>query len=201
MDSKNQAFLRGRVGAAPHVSHLNHGVIYYQFSLEVERLSGAVDTLNILAPQGLLEACPVTAGEEYELTGEVRSYNNRSGVGSRLVITFLARTIAPWWGEHANQLELSGVLCKPPVVRRTPLGREICDLLLAVNRRYGRADYLPCIAWGALARYCGELTVGDKVRLTGRLQSRTYRKVEGDRQEERVAYEVSVAEAEKRERE
>lgn len=88
MDSKNQAFLRGRVGAAPHVSHLNHGVIYYQFPLEVERLSGAVDTLNILAPQGLLEACPVTAGEEYELTGEVRSYNNRSGVGSRLVITF-----------------------------------------------------------------------------------------------------------------
>ena len=148
-----------------------------------------------------MEACPVTAGEEYELTVEVRSYNNRSGVGSRLVIAFLARTIAPWWGEHANQLELSGVLCKPPVVRRTPLGREIWDLLLAVNRRYGRADYLPCIAWGALARYCGELTVGDKVRLTGRLQSRTYRKVEGERQEERVAYEVSVAEAEKRERE
>ena len=202
MDSKNQAFLRGRVGAAPHVSHLNHGVIYYQFPLEVERLSGAVDTLNILAPQGLLEACPVTAGEEYELTGEVRSYNNRSGQGSKLVITVLARSAQPGGPEEGeNRLVLSGVLCRRPVVRRTPLGREICDLLLAVNRRYGRADYLPCIAWGALARYCGELTVGDGVRLTGRLQSRTYRKVEGDRQEERVAYEVSVAEAEKRERE
>ena len=192
MDSKNQAFLRGRVGAAPHVSHLNHGVIYYQFPLEVERLSGAVDTLNILAPQGLLEACPVTVGEEYELTGEVRSYNNRSGVGSRLVITFLARTIAPWWGEHANQLELSGVLCKPPVVRRTPLGREICDLLLAVNRPYGRADYLPCIAWGSLAAHCGALDVGDPLRLEGRLQSRQYHKLIDGEQVERTAFEVSV---------
>lgn len=199
MDSKNQAFLRGRAMETPHLSHLNHGVTYCQFPLAVERLSGAVDTLNILAPQPLLDACPILPGEEYEVAGEVRSYNNRSGVGSRLVITLLARTISHWWGEHANQLELAGVLCKPPVVRRTPLGREICDLLLAVNRRYGRADYLPCITWGALARRCGEMGVGDRVCLTGRLQSRTYRKVSGDGQEERVAYEVSVVELEREE--
>ena len=193
MDSKNQAFLRGRVGAAPHVSHLNHGVIYYQFPLEVERLSGAVDTLNILAPQGLLEACPVTAGEEYELTGEVRSYNNRSGQGSKLVITVLVRSARPApMEEGENRLALAGALCRKPVVRRTPLGREICDLLLAVNRPYGRADYLPCIAWGSLAAHCGALDVGDRLRLEGRLQSRQYHKLVDGEQVERTAFEVSV---------
>ena len=193
MDSKNQAFLRGRVGAAPHVSHLNHGVIYYQFPLEVERLSGAVDTLNILAPQGLLEACPVTVGEEYELTGEVRSYNNRSGQGSKLVITVLSRSAQrETLEEGENRLSLSGVLCRKPVARRTPLGREICDLLLAVNRPYGRADYLPCIAWGSLAAHCGGLDVGDRLRLEGRLQSRRYHKLIDGEQVERTAFEVSV---------
>jgi len=195
--SKNRAALQGLAAAAPRPSHANHGQTYFIFPLEVERLSGTVDTLNVIASQEVLERCPVEPGEEYLLTGEVRSFNNRSGVGSRLVITFLARTIAPARGEHANRLELCGVLCKAPNLRRTPLGREICDLLLAVNRRYGRADYLPCIAWGALARSCGELRVGDAVRLTGRLQSRTYRKIDAGREEERTAYEVSVMELER----
>ena len=95
-----------------------------------------------------------------------------------------------------NQLELCGVLCKAPNLRRTPLGREICDLLLAVNRRYGRADYLPCIAWGGLARACAELAVGDSVHITGRLQSRKYRKVIDGAELERTAYEISVMELE-----
>ena len=190
--SKNLASLRGRAGAEPRYSHTNHGQSYLVFPLEVERLSGAIDVLNVVASQQLLEQCPVKPGQEYETAGEIRSFNNRSGVGSRLVITFFARTLSPAQGEHDNRLELTGVLCKEPVVRRTPLGREICDLLLAVNRRYGRADYLPCIAWGALARSCGNLCVGDTVHMTGRLQSRKYRKVEGLREEERTAYEVSV---------
>jgi len=189
---KNQAELIGRAGEEPHWSHANHGVDYYIFPLEVERLSGAVDTLNVVASAPLLAACPVTAGREYRLEGEVRSFNNRSGTGARLVITFFARAMEPWTGEHANALELTGVLCKAPVVRRTPLGREICDLLLAVNRRCGRSDYLPCIAWGALARSCGHLAVGDTVHMTGRLQSRKYRKVSDTGESERTAYEVSV---------
>lgn len=190
--SKNLASLRGRAGAEPRYSHTNHGQSYLTFPLEVERLSGAVDILNVVVSPQLLEQCPVEPGQEYETVGEVRSFNNRSGVGSRLVITFFARTLSPAQGEHDNRLELTGVLCKEPVVRRTPLGREICDLLLAVNRRYGRADYLPCIAWGGLAQRCAGLEVGDGVRLAGRLQSRSYTKVEDGVSQQRVAYEVSV---------
>ena len=194
--SKNQAVLLGVAGEVPRLSHSNHGVDYYTFPLAVERLSGAVDTLNIVLPRPLLDRCPVEAGGCYRLTGEVRSFNNHSGEGARLVITFLARTVEAGEGEHENSLHLSGVLCKPPVLRRTPLGREICDMLLAVNRRYGRSDYLPCIAWGSLARQCGELTVGSQVALHGRLQSRTYRKVEGEVESQRTAYEISVMELE-----
>lgn len=199
MIGSNQALLQGRAAGEPRPSHANHGVTYFVFPLEVERLSGAVDTLNVVASEELLSACPVIPGSPYRALGEVRSFNNRSGVGSRLVITFFAKTLEPTSEGCDNHLELTGVLCKTPNLRRTPLGREICDLLLAVNRRYGRADYLPCITWGGLARACGELEVGDTVRLTGRLQSRTYRKVLGDREEERTAYEISVISLEKAE--
>jgi len=193
----NQGFLLGWAAGEPRPSHANHGVTYYVFPLRVERLSGAADTLNVVCAEEQLRACPVVPGQSYRAAGEVRSFNNRSGVGSRLVITFFAKTLERGQGGSDNRLELTGALCKAPNLRRTPLGREICDLLLAVNRRYGRADYLPCIAWGALARACGELEVGDAVRLTGRLQSRTYRKLVGDREEERTAFEISVIQLEK----
>lgn len=114
----------------------------------------------------------MTEGMELEVEGEMRSFNNKSGKGSRLVITLYAKELRPAAGEHENQLLLAGVLCKPPVVRRTPLGRDICDLMLAVNRRYGRADYLPCIAWAAWPGRCGALEVGTVCALMGRLQSR-----------------------------
>lgn len=188
----NQAVLLGRAVGTPRPSHANHGVDYYVFPLEVERLSGAADTLNVVCARDLLESCPVAPGTLLRAQGEVRSFNNRSGLGARLVITFFAKALSPAQGPHENRLSLTGSLCKAPNLRRTPLGREICDLLLAVNRKYGRADYLPCIAWGALARSCGELEVGDRLSLSGRLQSRTYRKVLGDREEERTAYEISI---------
>lgn len=193
----NWGVLRGRAAGEARPSHANHGVTYYIFPLEVERLSGTPDTLNVVIPPELMAACPIVPGQGYEITGEVRSFNNKTGVGGRLVITFFARTLELWAGEHANLLELHGSLCKPPILRRTPLGRDICDMLLAVNRRYGRADYLPCIAWGWLAHTCGDLSVGDGVSLTGRLQSRTYRKVVGEREEEHTAFEVSVTTLEK----
>ena len=115
-------------------------------------------------------------GDYLEVTGEVRSFNNRSGVGSRLVITVLARSVLPGVGEPCNQVWLRGTLCKPPILRRTPLGRDICDLLLAVNRRYRRADYLPCIAWGAIAQQTARLPVGSRLTVEGRVQSRGYTK-------------------------
>ena len=190
--NENHAVLRGTAAAEPVFSHTNHGVDFFVFPLSVPRLSGTEDRLNVVVPQPLLAECPPTPGRQLEVTGEVRTFNNRTGPGSRLVITLLARALSDTEEPPCNQLTLSGVLCKPPVLRRTPLGREICDLMLAVNRRYGRADYLPCIAWGALAQRCGGLSVGDCVELEGRPQSRLYQKVVGGVTQERTAFEVSV---------
>ena len=190
--NENRALLRGTAAADPVWSHETHGVVYETFPLTVLRLSGSEDTINVIAPRALLEECPVRAGMAVEAEGEVRSFNNKSGLGSRLVITLHAKSLRPGEGPNENRLTLAGVLCKPPVLRRTPLGREICDLMLAVNRKYGRADYLPCISWGALARCCGELEVGDGVRLEGRLQSRAYIKLENGESCRRTAFEVSV---------
>ncbi len=190
--NENHISLAGIVGEPPEVSHENHGVTYLRFPLRVRRLSGAEDVINVIAAQELLQPGLVEQGTALALEGEVRSYNNRSGRGSKLVITVYARTLARHLGEHQNELTLAGVLCKPPVLRRTPLGREICDLMLAVNRRYGRADYLPCIAWGAVAVWCSRLTVGDGIKLSGRLQSREYVKQEYGQSQTRIAFEISV---------
>ena len=188
---ENKIVLRGQVAGEPALTHSNHGVDYATVPFRVPRLSGAEDVLNLVLPWG--ERALWQPGTWRWAEGEVRSFNNRSGAGARLVITVLVRASGPAdEGEGENRLVLSGALCKPPVRRRTPLGREICDLLLAVNRPYGRADYLPCIAWGSLAALCGSLTVGDRLRLEGRLQSRRYRKVTAEGEEERTAYEVSV---------
>lgn len=189
---QNQIFLRGTLAQPPRFSHESHGMQYDTFSLCVPRLSGAADVLNILAPHPLLEPLALEEGDLVELTGEVRSFNNRSGKGSRLVISVLARELTRTEGEPENELSLSGALCKQPVHRRTPLGRDICDMLLAVNRRYGRADYLPVIAWGSLAVACGELSVGTRLHLDGRLQSRVYHKDENGVKVPHTAYEISV---------
>lgn len=190
-NGENRLTLRGQLAAVPVLSHRNHGVDYYTAPLRVPRLSGAEDELNVVTSSPDPELWQ--AGNWLRVEGEVHSYNNRTGVGSRLVITVLARVARQGEpGEGENRLVLSGVLCKPPVRRRTPLGREICDLLLAVNRPYGRADYLPCIAWGSLAALCGGKEVGDALRLEGRLQSRRYRKVVDGMETIRTAYEVSV---------
>ena len=190
--NENRALLCGTVAGEPVLSHENHGVSYDVFPLSVPRLSGAEDRLNVVAARPLLTDCPLAPGDRVEVQGALRSITNRTGPGSRLVITLFARSLSPTRAEPANCLELSGVLCKPPILRRTPLGREICDLMLAVNRKYGRADYLPCIAWGTLAQRCGGLHVGDGVKLEGRLQSRSYQKVVDGVTQDRTAFEVSV---------
>ena len=190
--NENRAVLRGTAAAEPVPSHTSHGTRFFVFPLSVPRLSGAEDRLNVVVPQPLLAGLPPLPGRTVEVTGEVRTFNNRTGPGSRLVITLLARSLAETEEPPCNQLSLSGVLCKPPVLRRTPLGREICDLMLAVNRRYGRADYLPCIAWGQVAMVTGRMAVGDTLALEGRVQSRIYTKVLEGCVQERTAYEVSV---------
>ncbi len=191
--NNNKIFLRGRLAAPPSLSHVNHGVEYMLLPLSVCRLSGAEDTLHVVASREQLSALPpLDAGSPLTVSGEVRTFNNRSGVGSRLVVSVFAKTLSQEEGEDENHLELSGTLCKPPVLRSTPLGRTICDMILAANRRYGRADYLPCIAWGSLAYRCGAMEVGDRLALEGRLQSRVYTKEIDGQIQERTAFEVSI---------
>ena len=190
--NENRIVLHGRVESTPKVSHMNHGEEYSIFSLCASRLSGVEDRLNVVVSNALLNDCPLKAGDEVTVYGEVRSFNNKSGIGSRLVITVFARELRREQAEDENALELAGTLCKAPVYRRTPLGRDICDMMLAVNRRYGRTDYLPCIAWGTLARKCREMNIGDALEIAGRLQSRVYVKRIGEENQERTAFEVSV---------
>ena len=189
--TRNEVLLEGTAPEAPVFSHENHGVRFFRLSLRVPRLSGTPDTLPVLLPEPLLDTVQTEA--PLRVQGQLRSFNNRSGVGNRLVLTVYAQAIQPGTGEPCNRILLSGALCKPPIFRRTPLGRSICDLMLAVSRRYGRADYLPVIAWGQLAVRAARLQVGDPLSLEGRVQSRAYRKVLEDGSiQDRVAYEVSA---------
>lgn len=188
----NRIVLRGRAAGKAVFSHVGHNEEFYRFPLAVERLSGNEDVLNIQFSRQLLAPEEIVTGESLEVRGSLRTFNNKSGVGAKLVITVLAREIIVAEGDHANVLTLVGTICRRGEPRRTPLGREICDFTLAVNRRYGRSDYLPCIAWGSLAQRCGTMAVGQRLRLEGRLQSRVYTKQMGDHSEERVAFECSA---------
>ena len=175
----NRVQLCGTVDSAPALSHVNHGVSFYKFTLAVERLSGLADKLTVIAAQPLLESAAIREGDTVTVRGQLRSFNNKSGQGSRLVISVFAHALEKGGDTPFNLIQLSGILCKPPVLRRTPLGREICDIMLAVNRPYRRADYLPCILWGRCAQEAASYPVGTELLLTGRLQSRNYTKNKG----------------------
>ena len=191
-ETRNDLLLRGTAAAEPAFSHENHDQRFYRFPLSVRRLSGQADVLQVIATgEQLSHLLPLT-GRRLEIQGQLRSFNNKSGQGSRLVISAFTRLLVETAGEDVNIIELKGAICKPPVLRRTPLGRCICDMMLAVNRRYGRADYLPCIAWGQVAMVTGQLPVGSTLALEGRVQSRVYTKVLDGVPQERTAYEVSI---------
>lgn len=188
----NQLQLEGQVVQEPAFSHQTHQTEIHRFVLSVPRLSGHQDTIPVLLPKPLIQG--IALGETMRLYGQIRSFNNKSGVGNRLVLSMHGQTILPPTGVASNHLVLCGALCKAPVFRRTPLGRSICDLMLAVPRSYGRSDYIPAIAWGEVAVRTGKLQVGDVVSLQGRMQSRPYQKVEGEQLVTHTAYEVSVME-------
>jgi len=195
MDEKpvtNFAELCGTLAAAPKYSHSARGVSFLTFPLEVERLSGTTDTLNIIVRRDMLDSLDITEAGKIHLAGEVRSFNNKSGEGAKLVISVFAKDMELCDCEDMNRVSLIGTVCKPPNRRTTPMGRDICDLMLAVNRRYGRSDYLPCITWGLNARAAALWEVGTTVRLNGRLQSRGYIKLIDNMPVEKTAYEVSV---------
>ena len=191
---RNHAVLRGILAAAPAFSHMSRGERFFIFPVETRRLSGTADTINVIARESLLRSAEIMEAGRIQVTGELRSFNNKRGEGARLVITVFAKELGFTDGEDMNVIELAGTLCKPPNLRVTPMGRDICDLMLAVNRRCGRSDYLPCICWGARARAAALYGVGDAVELTGRVQSRQYIKLIEGEPVEKTAYEVSASE-------
>lgn len=190
----NNAVLCGNIGDKPNYSHSCHGRDYYTFPLVIPRLSGTEDIINIVSEQNILESVEVDDSSSVRIIGEMRSYNNKNNDGNKLKIFLNAFSIELCNDDAENEILLLGTLCKEPRFRVTPLGREICDMILAVNRSFGHSDYLPCICWGQLAHEAAELTVGKKVELKGRVQSRNYIKnIDGERVE-KTAYEVSAME-------
>ena len=192
----NHIELCGTMATAPAFSHESHGKRFFLFVLEVERLSGTADRLNIVVSDELLARTELCCGSSIHVSGQIRSFNSRSEHTRRLIISVFAEMLEVCDCEPDNHVILTGTICKPPVFRRTPLGREICDVMLAVNRPYRRADYLPCIFWGTTAQEISCLEVGAVLTVEGRLQSREYVKMLADGSEKRVAYEVSAVSAE-----
>ena len=176
----------------PQFSHENHGRQFYRFLLEVPRLSGAVDLLPVIAEKTVIDDLDPTAGEMITVCGQIRSHNHRTDGARHLLIFVFAATVTVEDGEPVNEVILEGPLCREPNFRRTPLGREICDVMLAVPRAFRRADYLPCILWGRTAQEVSACHTRDRIRICGRLQSRIYTKLTEEGAQERTAYEISA---------
>ena len=188
----NRITLRGILANIPEFSHENHGRQFYRFMLEVYRLSGAVDTLPIVAPRHIIDALDPTAGSMIYVEGQIRSHNVRDEKGRHLMIFVFANVVEVQEGEPENCVYLSGPRCREPTYRKTPLGREICDVMLSIPRPFHRADYLPCILWGKIAQHVSRLHTGNILYVEGRLQSRIYTKLTDEGAIERTAYEVSA---------
>ena len=190
----NYLRLSGIINQSPTYGHEVFGEKFYYATLSVPRLSGAENLLPITLSERLMEGIPLDIGMPLTLEGQLRSYNKViEGAGRLLITAFAQRILPPDGEENPNQVQLQGALCKPPSYRTTPFGREIADLMLAVNRAYGKSDYIPCITWGRTARFASHLHVGDKVTLMGRFQSRAYQKQLADGSViTKMAYEVSV---------
>ena len=187
----NQIHLRGSLQALPKFSHENHGRKFYRFYLEVPRLSGTGDILPIVAEEQVLNSFDLSGGEMLTVTGQIRSHNSRVSGKRHLLIFIFATQLLAEDGDPINDVILEGPLCREPTYRRTPLGREVCDVMLAVPRAFRRADYLPCILWGSTALEVSACNVRDVIRIEGRLQSRVYTKITEDGPVQRTAYEIS----------
>ena len=192
----NHVTIRGELVQLPEFSHENHGKRFFRFVLEVRRLSGAVDQLPVVAEECLVQGIDPCGGSMITVTGQVRSHNYRVEGVRRLMVFVFASTVCAEDGEPINEVILEGPLCREPNFRRTPLGREICDVMLAVPRLFHRADYIPCILWGRTAHELSACHTRDRIRISGRLQSRIYTKLTESGAEERTTYEISALTAE-----
>lgn len=201
-NGNNLIDIGGRIHSEFTFSHEIYGEGFWRFDVEVGRLSGQSDILPVTVSERIVEREKMSVGQAVKISGQIRSYNNyvEADKKNKLVLTVFARDVALLEAlpeDSPNDVFLDGFLCKPAIYRTTPFGREISDLLVAVNRSYNKSDYIPCIAWGRNARYAGKLEVGDRVRLWGRMQSRQYqKKMDEETILEKTAYEVSVSKVE-----
>ena len=200
----NHLILVGKVTSDKTFSHEIYGEKFYIFDLEVPRLSGNADIIPITISERLLEADELVVNKKVIVEGQFRSYNSYQNERNKLVLTVFAKDVKFVENQEdeiqaskdfvSNEVVLNGYICKKPIYRQTPFGREIADLLLAVNRAYNKSDYIPCIAWGRNARFCENIEVGTEVKIVGRVQSRTYeKKYEDGTSETKIAYEVSIS--------
>ncbi len=196
----NYLSLVGKITSEKKFSHEIYGESFYIFNLEIPRLSETFDIIPITVSERLILNFNMEIGKKVIVEGQFRSYNSYETEKNRLILTVFAKEIAEYEDDNqeneqrvSNEVILNGYICKKPIYRKTPFGREIADVLLAVNRAYNKSDYIPCIAWGRNARFCQNMEVGTEVKIVGRVQSRTYEKKQEDGSvEQRVAYEVSV---------
>lgn len=196
----NKIYLEGEIVSELQFSHEMYGEGFYNFYIEVQRLSDAKDALFVTISERLIAGMEVKIGSQVIVEGQLRSYNKFVDGANRLILTVFARNISicEERSKNPNQIFLDGFICKEPVYRTTPFGREISDMLLAVNRAYNKSDYIPTIAWGRNSRFCKALKVGDNIRVWGRLQSREYQKKVSDTDViKKIAYEVSISKMER----
>ena len=194
----NYIMLVGQVTSEKRFSHEIYGESFYNFDLEIPRLSGTSDIIPITISERLIANFDLSIGKKVVIEGQFRTYNTYEDSKSRLVLTVFVKEIREKEEEEEvkvpNEVQLVGHICRKPIYRKTPFGREIADILVAVNRAYNKSDYIPCITWGRNARFCENMPVGTEIKLVGRVQSRIYeKKYEDGTIEKRTAYEVSVS--------
>lgn len=195
--SNNKVYLCGEVATTAKFSHEIYGEGFYELNLSIKRLSGYLDVIPITISERLLEGDKFAVGKTVAIKGQFRSYNKVIDNKSRLLLTVFVREVVEVdEKQNPNVVEILGYVCKPPIFRMTPFNREICDVLLAVNRAYNKSDYLPCIAWGRNARFIKSLGIGERVVVTGRIQSREYQKHTDDGDIVKTAYEISICKIE-----
>ena len=199
IQNNNSVEIAGEVVSGPAFDHETFGERFYKFFISAERLSGCKDIIPVIVSERLFTIDNITIGKQLRVFGQFRSFNDHSDSGNHIVLSVFSRDIEEMEGSDLaiNSIWIDGFICKNPVYRKTPQGREIADVIVAVNRQYGKSDYIPCIAWGRNARFVSRLQVGNRIRLSGRIQSRVYnKKISDDEVVEKTAYEVSVSKIE-----
>lgn len=199
IQNNNSVEIAGEVVSGPVFDHETFGERFYKFYISAERLSGYKDIIPVIVSERLFTIDNITIGKRFRVFGQFRSFNDHSDGGNHIVLSVFSQDIEEMEGGDLaiNSIWIDGFICKDPIYRKTPQGREIADVIIAVNRQYGKSDYIPCIAWGRNARFVSRLQVGNRIWLSGRIQSRIYnKKISDDEVVEKTAYEVSVSKIE-----